>query len=185
MNRTLSELRRETYAGRRHQSTVFPTNSDKMNLYDFLYEVDYLKIVSFGASGAMVFGGVVPYIPQYRSIQKTENADGFSTYVCLALLVANILRILFWFGKHYELPLLAQSIIMIIAMMAMLHLCTKVKALTDISTKRRAFTEKSSHHALANDESPARVRKVDDNSEQRSTSVSATDMHIASSHRFL
>lgn len=54
------------------------------------------QLVSWGASVAMVFGGVVPYIPQYRDIKRTQNAEGFSTYVCLVLLVANILRILFW-----------------------------------------------------------------------------------------
>lgn len=52
--------------------------------------------LSWGASAAIIFGGVVPYIPQYREIRKTKNADGFSTWVCLALLVANTLRILFW-----------------------------------------------------------------------------------------
>lgn len=54
------------------------------------------QLVSWVAAGAMVFGGVVPYIPQYRDIRRTQNADGFSTHVCLVLLVANILRILFW-----------------------------------------------------------------------------------------
>ncbi|KAK2094105.1 hypothetical protein P7K49_027843 [Saguinus oedipus] len=57
------------------------------------------QLVSWGAAAAMVFGGVVPYIPQYRDIRRTQNADGFSTYVCLVLLVANILRILFWPGS--------------------------------------------------------------------------------------
>lgn len=53
------------------------------------------QLVLWVAAGAMVFGGVVPYIPQYRDIRRTQNAEGFSTYVCLVLLVANILRILF------------------------------------------------------------------------------------------
>lgn len=53
------------------------------------------SLVSWVAAGAMVFGGVVPYIPQYREIRRTQRAEGFSTYVCLVLLVANILRILF------------------------------------------------------------------------------------------
>lgn len=52
-------------------------------------------LVWWVAAGAMVFGGVVPYIPQYRDIRRSQNAEGFSTYVCLVLLVANILRILF------------------------------------------------------------------------------------------
>ncbi len=61
---------------------------------------ELLKIVSglvtWISVGSMIFGGIVPYIPQYRSTSRTRDADGFSTYVCLVLLIANILRILFW-----------------------------------------------------------------------------------------
>ena len=62
-------------------------------------------------SGAMIFGGVVPYIPQYRDIARSQNIDGFSPMVCFVLLMANTLRILFWFGRHFELPLLTQVIL--------------------------------------------------------------------------
>lgn len=48
------------------------------------------------AAAAMVVGGVVPYIPQYLQIRKTQDPEGFSLHVCLALLIANSLRILFW-----------------------------------------------------------------------------------------
>ena len=85
------------------------------------------ELVSLVSSGFMIFGGVVPYMPQYQMIKRSRNAQGFSTLVCLSLLVANILRILFWFGHPYELPLLAQSIIMIICMLIMLELCIRVK----------------------------------------------------------
>jgi hypothetical protein len=44
----------------------------------------------------------------------------------LTLLIANILRIEFWFGKHFETPLLVQSIVMIICMLVMLELCIRV-----------------------------------------------------------
>ncbi|NWV21485.1 PQLC1 protein, partial [Origma solitaria] len=97
------------------------------------------QLVAWGAAGAMVFGGVVPYIPQYRDIRRTQNAEGFSTYVCLVLLVANILRILFWFGRHFESPLLWQSIIMIITMLLMLKLCTEVRVSNELNVKRRSF----------------------------------------------
>ncbi|CAH1269709.1 PQLC1 [Branchiostoma lanceolatum] len=112
---------------------------DNIDLQLTLSEVTIVDLVSWIASGAMIFGGIVPYIPQYRQIKRTENAEGFSTYVCLALLVANTLRILFWFGVHFELPLLAQSIIMNVTMMVMLHLCNRVTQLNEMSTKRRAF----------------------------------------------
>ncbi|XP_018955197.1 solute carrier family 66 member 2-like isoform X1 [Cyprinus carpio] len=98
------------------------------------------QAVSWIASLAIIFGGVVPYIPQYRDIRRTQNAEGFSTYVCLVLLVANILRILFRFGRYFETPLLWQSIIMIVTMLIMLNLCTSVRMATELSTKRRSFT---------------------------------------------
>ncbi|KAM5219300.1 solute carrier family 66 member 2 isoform 4-T6 [Hipposideros larvatus] len=97
------------------------------------------QLVSWGAAGAMIFGGVVPYIPQYRDIRRTQNAEGFSPYVCLVLLVANILRILFWFGRHFESPLLWQSVVMILAMLVMLKLCTEVRVANELNVKRRLF----------------------------------------------
>lgn len=47
--------------------------------------------------------------------------------VCLTLLLANILRIMFWFGHHFELPLLIQSFVMIGGMLAMMEICVRVK----------------------------------------------------------
>ncbi|KAF6072952.1 hypothetical protein HJG60_015476 [Phyllostomus discolor] len=107
------------------------------------------QLVSWAAAGAMVFGGVVPYIPQYRDIRRTQNAEGFSTYVCLVLLVANILRILFWFGRHFESPLLWQSIVMIVTMLLMLKLCTEVRVSNELNVKRRFFAESKDEEARA------------------------------------
>ncbi|XP_077404157.1 solute carrier family 66 member 2 isoform X2 [Vanacampus margaritifer] len=98
-------------------------------------------LVTWVAAGAMMFGGVVPYIPQYRDIRRTQNAEGFSTYVCLVLLVANILRILFRFGRYFESLLLWQSVIMIATMLAMLNLCTSVRVNAELNTKRRSFLD--------------------------------------------
>ncbi|GAU96576.1 hypothetical protein RvY_08004 [Ramazzottius varieornatus] len=95
------------------------------------------SLVSSVASLTMMIGGAVPYIPQYRAIKQTQNAEGFSTYVCLALLVANILRITFWFGKPFELPLLAQSFIMIAAMLLVLHLVVGVRQRTSSAQQTR------------------------------------------------
>ncbi|CAL1544814.1 unnamed protein product [Lymnaea stagnalis] len=100
-----------------------------------------IDMISIGSQAAMVLGGVVPFIPQYLDIWRSRNADGFSLFVCLALLIANILRIMFWFGKHFELPLLAQSIIMIFTMLILVQLCVDVKSRTEIiSSKQRRFT---------------------------------------------
>ncbi|XP_024920804.1 PQ-loop repeat-containing protein 1 isoform X2 [Cynoglossus semilaevis] len=101
----------------------------------------FQELVSWIAGGFMVFGGVLPYIPQYRDIRRTQNAEGFSSYVCLVLLVANILRILFRFGRYFDTFLLWQSIIMIITMLIMLNLCTSVRMATELNTKRRSFLD--------------------------------------------
>lgn len=60
-------------------------------------------LVTWVLVGSMIFGGVVPFIPQYRKIRRTRDAEGFSTYVCFVLLVANVLRILFWYVRDEEL----------------------------------------------------------------------------------
>lgn len=106
-----------------------------------------IEIISIGCQGAMIFGGVIPFIPQYLDIKKSGNADGFSTFVCLNLLIANILRILFWFGRHFELPLLAQSIIMVFTMLALTELCVRVKHKGElIASKEHKFTDSFSAH---------------------------------------
>ncbi|XP_065676792.1 solute carrier family 66 member 2 [Hydra vulgaris] len=103
--------------------------------------VNLMSLISWAASGAMMFGGVVPYIPQYYDIYTTSNTDGFSTYVCFALLAANILRILYWFGHPFELPLFLQSVIMIIAMLVMLELCVRIRRGNEFTAKRRKFSD--------------------------------------------
>lgn len=59
-------------------------------------EMSVRRIIRWVSAAIMIFGGVIPYIPQYREIYLKEDAEGFSLYVCLALLIANTLRILFW-----------------------------------------------------------------------------------------
>lgn len=118
-------------------------SDDKSMTFFNMYSL--MDFISFIASGFMVFGGVVPYIPQYQMINRSRNATGFSTLVCLSLLVANVLRILFWFGHPFELPLLMQSIIMIVCMIIMLELCVRVKTdnfhLSAVVLPKRKFTD--------------------------------------------
>ncbi|XP_019869225.1 solute carrier family 66 member 2 isoform X1 [Aethina tumida] len=100
-------------------------------------------VVGWVSAGAMILGGVIPYIPQYRQISKTKDAEGFSLLVCLALLIANTLRIMFWFGNHFEYPLLIQSLIMNFTMFVMIHLCVRVRHRNQlVQARQRIFTAK-------------------------------------------
>ncbi|XP_019869226.1 solute carrier family 66 member 2 isoform X2 [Aethina tumida] len=104
-------------------------------------------VVGWVSAGAMILGGVIPYIPQYRQISKTKDAEGFSLLVCLALLIANTLRIMFWFGNHFEYPLLIQSLIMNFTMFVMIHLCVRVRHRNQlVQARQRIFTDFEAKH---------------------------------------
>jgi len=115
--------------------------------FDWLNDIDisFADVTSFLASTGMIFGAVLPYVPQYLEIKKTKNSSGFSTYVCLTLITANVLRIIFWFGKRFEIPLLIQSIVMIAAMFIMMEICLRMRnrrtSQTSSSSKTRTFLE--------------------------------------------
>ncbi|XP_058804916.1 solute carrier family 66 member 2 isoform X2 [Phymastichus coffea] len=103
-------------------------------------------VVGWAASGAMIIGGIVPFIPQYKEIKEKQDTEGFSLYVCLTLLIANILRILFWFGRRFELPLLIQSILMIAMMFFMIKVCIDIQNKHQITKQKdRVFTEFQSY----------------------------------------
>ncbi|KAM9814654.1 solute carrier family 66 member 2 [Syngnathus typhle] len=103
-------------------------------------------LLSWLASCLMVIGGALPYVPQYQEIQRSSNTEGFSTRVCLVLLIANILRIFFWIGKQFEFTLLLQSVVMILTMFAMLHLCCFVQNSNRVSTKQHRITDLDLHY---------------------------------------
>eukprot|EP00762_Andalucia_godoyi_P002793 ANDGO_04550.mRNA.2 hypothetical protein len=70
----------------------------------------------------IIFGPVFGYVSQYKDISRARTAEGFSSLVSFILLSSNILRVFFWFGKRFELALLFQSIVMIVAQMVLVEL---------------------------------------------------------------
>lgn len=93
-------------------TTAFPINgttttnsSDdfRLNLFGtYIYPFRWMTLPTLYSwlgplsSLAMIIGCVLPYVPQYATIKENQSCSGFSTYVCLTLLLANILRIAFW-----------------------------------------------------------------------------------------
>ncbi|XP_077954111.1 solute carrier family 66 member 2-like [Gasterosteus aculeatus] len=98
------------------------------------------QLLSWIASCLMVFGGALSYVPQYQDIRRSGHADGFSIRVCLVLLVAKILCIFFWIGKQFELTLLLQSVVMIVTMFVILHLCCEVQNTNLVSTRQHRLS---------------------------------------------
>lgn len=69
----------------------------------------------------MVIGPVSGYIPQYILLHQTGTIGTFSPLVCFILIISMTLRILYWYGERFEIPLLLQSILMLIAQIAILY----------------------------------------------------------------
>jgi len=75
------------------------------------------------ASIGMAVGPPLVYADQAFSIVRKKDATGFSRDVCAILLIANITRCFFWLGNRFEIALLIQSILMILAQLALLYIC--------------------------------------------------------------
>ena len=73
-------------------------------------------------NAAMAVGPVIGYLHQIYVIRKSKSVGTFSIDICAILLFANILRINFYIFEKYELSLLFQSIIMILAQVIVLPL---------------------------------------------------------------
>lgn len=79
------------------------------------------------ASIGMAIGPPLVYADQAISIIRKKDATGFSRDVCAILLIANITRCFFWLGNHFEIALLTQSVLMILAQLALLYICIRYR----------------------------------------------------------
>ncbi|KAL9713746.1 hypothetical protein Ac2012v2_003357 [Leucoagaricus gongylophorus] len=75
------------------------------------------------ASVSIAVGPPLVYADQTFSIVRKRDATGFSRDVCAILLLANITRCFFWLGDRFEIALLIQSILMILAQLGLLYIC--------------------------------------------------------------
>jgi hypothetical protein len=87
---------------------------------------------------AMIFGPVAGYVSQYQDIVARRSAEGFSSMVSLILLVANTLRVFFWFCRPFGTSLLLQSIVMIAAQLLLVQLITRFPT---AAQRGRRFTD--------------------------------------------
>lgn len=55
------------------------TNSSSI-LFEWPKMDNLVDVFTFCCSTAVIFGGLVPYVPQYLKIKRSMNSDGFSTY---------------------------------------------------------------------------------------------------------
>jgi len=86
--------------------------------------------IAVASSVGMAVGPPLVYADQGASIVRKKDSTGFSHDVCAILLIANITRCFFWLGARFEFALLLQSILMIIAQLALLFICLRYRPKT-------------------------------------------------------
>lgn len=70
--------------GSNFSSNITNQSSSTMTQDDLWWELpridNFVDLLSILCSIAVIFGGLIPYIPQYIKIKRSMNSDGFSTY---------------------------------------------------------------------------------------------------------
>lgn len=74
----------------------------------------------------LVFGPNLAFVGQIQQFRSSKSNEGFSKKISLFLLLANIFRIFFWYGKRFDYTLLIQSIVSICMQLFLLYECLKV-----------------------------------------------------------
>ncbi|KAL7415727.1 hypothetical protein BDY24DRAFT_382022 [Mrakia frigida] len=84
----------------------------------------------------MACGPPLIYVDQAWSIIQKKDSTGFSMDVCAVLIFSNIMRCVFWLGSRFELALLMQSILLILAMLVLLFILLKYRKPASSSAKQ-------------------------------------------------
>ena len=69
----------------------------------------------------MIFIPSIGYLFQAMKFKQRKSTKGFAKFLCFLLLMANILRCMFWLGKRFNLTLLFQSIVVIVSQIYLIH----------------------------------------------------------------
>ncbi len=90
-------------------STFNATNGFFQNIIP--QKATFLSIVGFIINLGVVFGPAIGYITQSIKFKRKGTSLGFCLSMCMKILLSNIFRIYFWFGKRFNIFLLFQSLL--------------------------------------------------------------------------
>lgn len=105
-----------------------------------IYEVTG-GFIDFG----MVFAPCIGYVIQAVKFKTKKSSKHFSLYTCLILVIANILRINFWFGKHFTAVLLYQAIVVVLAQIFLIYFYLRYKTDNNEKQAKKSLTEDISY----------------------------------------
>lgn len=75
----------------------------------------------------MILAPPLAFVEQYKMIRSSGSLGTFSTLTCAILLISNIMRVFYWQASGFALPLLFQSLLMIVAQVLLLKACVQTK----------------------------------------------------------
>ena len=109
-----------------------------MTINSVIYKMIAELVITFYPS----FG----YIFQVNKFKRSKSSRGFSKYICLILIISNILRIYYWVGKQYSISLLYQSVVVIVCQLFLMHYYIRYRDLPE----NVIFPEKTIFQHLTN-----------------------------------
>ena len=106
----------------------------------------YSPFFEFIVDICMIFFTSMGYFLQGYKFKKKKSSEGFSRNLCLLLLLANIIRIFFWIGKHFSNTLLYQSITVILSQIFLIHFYLEYRE----NSKKEKNSESSIYEHIIN-----------------------------------
>lgn len=103
---------------------------------NFFESIDWRFLIRKFFDFLLIFGPNIAFLSQVSQFRSSKTNEGFSKKISLFLLLANIFRIFFWYGKRFEYTLLIQSIVAICMQLFLLYECLKVSPKPNEHLKR-------------------------------------------------
>lgn len=115
-------------------------NNSNDNLQNSLSN-SYNKLLNFFFDILIIFIPSIGYFFQAMKFKKTKSTKGFAKFLCFLLLIANILRCIFWLGKRFNLALLYQSIVVIVSQIYLIHVYFQYQDELPFKSENKPFCE--------------------------------------------
>ncbi|KAH3743528.1 solute carrier family 66 member 2 [Pelomyxa schiedti] len=98
---------------------------------------------------AVVLGPPLCWVPQLNDMYRRQDSEGFSMFVCLALLVANTLRLCYALVSldGIGVPLVAQSVVMVVVQLAVVYVCVLYRRPVAAGSTGGGIIPRSSPHS--------------------------------------
>lgn len=93
--------------------------------YYYYYKEKIQLIIHYLIDIGFVVLPLVGYVHQYMKIKILKSTVGFSKFISFILIMAFIIRIFFWFGRHFELTILINAIFGLVMQLLLLKICVK------------------------------------------------------------